>query len=151
MKKTRYGVVLAGLMASSLPMALAAEDVDVSKLPPAASKQVDFAKEIKPLLEKSCFNCHGGGRRPKGKYDMKTREGTIKGGSSEEKAVIVGVSEKSPMIHYVADLVEEYEMPPLDNRDDYKPLTKDQIGLLRAWIDQGAKWPEGVELEKPAE
>jgi hypothetical protein len=125
---------------------MAADEVDVSKLPPAAARQVDFTKDIKPMLEKSCFNCHGASRRPKGKYRMNTREELIKGGSSEEMSVIVGSSEKSPMIHFSADLIEEYEMPPLDNREKYKPLTKDQIGLLRAWIDQGAKWPEGVEL-----
>jgi hypothetical protein len=39
----------------------------------------------------------------------------------------------------VSDLVEEYEMPPVDKRDKYPKLTKDEIGLIRAWIDQGAK------------
>ena len=56
-----------------------------------------------------------------------------------EKVVEVGNSAKSEMIHVVADLVADEEMPPLDKRDKYPALTKDQIGLLRAWIDQGAK------------
>ena len=79
---------------------------------------------------------------------MNNREKTIAGGSSDEKALIVGKSAKSPMIQMISDLIEELEMPPLDKREKYKVLTKTQIGLVRAWIDQGAKWPEGVELQK---
>jgi len=52
---------------------------------------------------------------------------------------VPGNSAKSRIIHFSADLVEDMEMPPLDKREKYPPLTKDQIGLLRAWIDQGAK------------
>ena len=78
---------------------------------------------------------------------MNNREKTIAGGSSDEKAIIVGKSDKSPFVHYISDLVEEMEMPPVDKRDKYAKLTKEQIGLVRAWIDQGAKWPEGVELK----
>jgi len=125
-----------------------AEEVDVSKLPPASDKTVDFVKDIKPIFEKSCFSCHGVKPRAKGKYFMNNREKTIAGGSSDEKALIVGKSAKSPMIQMISDLIEELEMPPLDKREKYKVLTKTQIGLVRAWIDQGAKWPEGVELQK---
>ncbi len=125
----------------------AADEVDTSKLPPASDKKVDFIKDLKPLFEKACFNCHGVKPRAKGKYFMNDREKTIAGGSSDEKAIIVGKSDKSPFVHYIADLVEEMEMPPVDKREKYAKLTKAQIGLVRAWIDQGAKWPEGVELK----
>ena len=70
---------------------------------------------------------------------MENVEGIIKGGSSDEAAVVKGKSDKSPLIWYAADLVEEMEMPPLDKREKYPVWTKDQIGLVRAWIDQGAK------------
>ena len=43
--------------------------------------------------------------------------------------------------------MEEMEMPPLGRRDRHPKLTKDQIAMVRAWIDQGAKWPEGVKLK----
>lgn len=125
----------------------AADEVDTSKLPPASDKKVDFVKDMKPLFEKACFNCHGAKPRAKGKYFMNNREKAIAGGSSDEKAIIVGKSDKSPFVHFIGDLVEEMEMPPVDKRDKYAKLTKQQIGLVRAWIDQGAKWPEGVELK----
>jgi hypothetical protein len=76
--------------------------------------------------------------KPKGKYVVLTREAAIKGGR-EGAAVIPGKSAESPMIHYVADLVLDMEMPPKDMRDQFPALAKDQVALLRAWIDQGAK------------
>ncbi len=145
-QKTVLGALMGIAIASG---SLAAEDVDVSKLPAAASSEVDFVKEIKPLFEKSCFGCHGAKPRAKSKYFMNKRETTLKGGSSKEAAIIAGKSAASPLVHFIGDLVEELEMPPIDKREKYPQLTKAQIGLVRAWIDQGAKWPSGVELAMP--
>ena len=110
-------------------------DVDVSKLPPpAAQKDVTFAKDIKPMFEKACFNCHGE-EKQKAKLRVDSVEGILKG-SENGKIVEVGKSEKSSLVHTVAGLVEDMMMPPEGKAD---PLTKEQIALLRAWIDQGAK------------
>ncbi|HKQ38676.1 MAG TPA: c-type cytochrome domain-containing protein [Verrucomicrobiae bacterium] len=131
-------VVVFAIVALPVAVAFAAEP-DISKLPPpAAKKDLTFAKDIKPIIEKSCLKCHSG-EKPKSKYRVETLEAMIKGGESGDAAIIRGKSEKSPLIHYVADLVVDMEMPPTDKRDKYPALTKEQIGLLRAWIDQGAK------------
>jgi len=112
---------------------------DAGKLPPASDKKgLAYEKDIKPLLEKSCVKCHSG-EKPKGKYRMDSLATVIKGGESGDSAIIPGNSAKSPMVAYVSELVEDMEMPPTDKRDKYPALTKEQIGLLRAWIDQGAK------------
>ena len=112
---------------------------DASKLPPASDKKgLTFEKDIKPLLEKSCVKCHSG-EKPKSKYRMDSLASVIKGGESGDAAIIPGNSAKSPMVAYVSELVEDMEMPPTDKRDKYPALTKEQIGLIRAWIDQGAK------------
>jgi hypothetical protein len=116
-----------------------AELGDPSKLPPAAKQSgVTYDKDIKPLVEKSCLKCHSGDK-PKSKYSMESREALVKGGSSKEAAVVAGDSAKSPLVHYAADLVEEMEMPPTDKREMYPAWTKEQLALVRAWIDQGAK------------
>jgi hypothetical protein len=119
---------------------LAAErKVDVSKLPPPATRAgLTFDKDIKPIIEKSCVECHSG-RRPKARYEVGTRESFLKPGISDEAPVIPGKSEESPVIHYVADLVRNLEMPPPEERETFPALTREQIALLRAWIDQGAK------------
>ena len=122
-----------------LSLGAADKPPDVSKLPPPSDKKgLTYDKDIKPLLENSCLKCHGA-EKPKSKYRVDSREAIIKGGDSGEAAVVAGKSEKSPLIHFVADLVEDYEMPPVDKRDKYPAMTKEQIGILRAWIDQGAK------------
>ena len=112
---------------------------DMSKVPPASTKKdVTYDKDIKPLLDKSCVKCHSGDK-PKSKYRMDTLANVIKGGESGDAAVVPGHSEKSPLVLYPSDAVEEMEMPPLEKRDRFPALTKEQIGLIRAWIDQGAK------------
>jgi hypothetical protein len=118
-----------------------AEDLkaDLSKVPPALDKKgVTFEKDIKVVFEKSCVKCHGGDK-PKGKYRMDTLAAIVKGGVSGEAAIIPGQSVKSPLVLYIAGAVEDMEMPPEDNRDKYPALTKEEIGLVRAWIDAGAK------------
>ena len=127
----RIKAILAMLAAGTTLQA----DVDVSKLPPpSAQKDVTFAKDIKPIFEKSCFKCHGE-EKQKAKLRVDSVE-AIKKGSENGEIIVVGKSEKSSLVHTVAGLVEDMMMPPEDKGD---PLTKEQIGLLRAWIDQGAK------------
>jgi mono/diheme cytochrome c family protein len=126
-------------VAAAFAFTVAASNVDVSKLPaPAEKKGVTYEKEIKPLLDKSCLQCHGQ-ERPKSKYRVDSREATIKGGSSGDRAIIEGNSAKSLFVHYIADLIEEMEMPPTDKRDKFPAFSKEEIALIRAWIDQGAK------------
>ena len=111
---------------------------DATKLPPAAAKKgVTYDADIKPLVEKSCLKCHSG-EKPKGKYSLESKEKLLKGGP-DGAPVVVGDSSKSALVHYISDLVEDSEMPPKDKREKYPALTKEQIGLVRAWIDQGAK------------
>jgi hypothetical protein len=111
---------------------------DAKKLPPPASKTgLTYEKDIKPIFEKSCLKCHSG-EKPKGKFSMETLASILKGGD-DGVAIVPGNSAKSALVHQAADLVADMEMPPTDKRDKYPPLTKEQIGLIRAWIDQGAK------------
>jgi mono/diheme cytochrome c family protein len=111
---------------------------DAAKLPPAAAKAgITYEKDIKAMFEKSCVKCHGG-EKPKAKYNMETLAGVLKGGA-EGASIVPGNSAKSAFVHQIADLVTDMEMPPTDKRDKYPALTKDEIGLVRAWIDQGAK------------
>jgi hypothetical protein len=133
---------LALLLGTSLALAVAAradlELGDAAKLPPAAAKTgLTYDKDIKPIFEKSCVKCHSG-EKPKGKFSMETLASILKGGG-DGVSVVPGNSAKSALVHQAADLVADMEMPPTDKRDKYPPLTKDQIGLIRAWIDQGAK------------
>ncbi len=108
--------------------------------------KVDFTTEIKPLLERSCVNCHSGGK-PKGNFRMIDREHLLRGGESGQAAVVPGKVTESQLLKLVSDLVDDMEMPPLGKRDRYPALTESEMKLLAHWIQGGAKWPEGVRLQ----
>ena len=116
-------------------LAATAADVDISKLPPASDKKgVTYDKDIKAVFEKACFKCHGA-EKQKGKLRLDSLQAALKGGD-DGKVIEPGNSAKSTLVHAIARLNEDDAMPPADKGD---PLSKDQIGLIRAWIDQGAK------------
>ncbi len=122
-----------GLVAAST--VLSAADVDVSKLPPAsAKKDLTFEKDILPIFQKSCVKCHGP-EKQKAKLRLDTLEATLKGGENGD-CISKGASAKSTLVHTIARLDPDAAMPP-DGKGD--PLTKEQVGIVRAWIDQGAK------------
>jgi len=108
-----------------------------SQLPSPADHRVDFTMEIKPIFENSCINCHGRGR-DKGGFKIDSRETVLKGGDTGP-AVIVGKSADSLLVELVQSSDPDSQMPKKGSH-----LTPQQIRLLRAWIDQGAKWDAGI-------
>lgn len=113
-----------------------ADEVDISKLPPPAIKQIDFARDIKPILEANCLRCHGL-EKPRSDFQLINRAVALKGGDDNINDIVPGHGSQSPLIHYVAYLVKDMEMPPIGRGNK---LTPEQISLLRAWIDQGVTW-----------
>jgi hypothetical protein len=116
--------------------ALSAADVQTNQLPAAANIKISFDRDIRPILETSCLRCHGP-EKPKSHFRLDNRDAALKGGNENDDDIVPGDSSKSMLPHYVARLVPDFEMPPAGKGD---PLTHQQIGLLRAWIDQGASW-----------
>lgn len=127
------------VLALAVFAARADDDLDASKLPPAAAKTaVTYATDIKPIFDKSCIKCHGV-EKPKGKLNLTNLADILKGGK-DGKAVVAGKIEKSPLLFAVAHVGDDSDfMPPPENKSKMAPLTKDQVGLIRAWIEQGAK------------
>ena len=115
--------------------------VDVSKLPPAASRTVDFAKDIQPIFSKHCYSCHGP-EKQKASLRWDDKAAALKGGENGP-VIVLGKSADSRVIHLVAGLEPDAIMPPKG-----EPLTAEQIGLMRAWIDQGAVWPDDAQKSK---
>lgn len=127
-------LVLATSVLAAAGVLLAAK-IDTTKLPPPSTqKGVTFAKDIKPLFEKSCVKCHGP-EKQKGKLRLDSLADVLKG-SENGKCFEVGKSDKSILVALVSCLDPKEFMPPEGKGD---PLTKEQVGLIRAWIDQGAK------------
>src|SRR2546429_5192038 len=122
--------LLGGFSAAAAPPMTAEQ---VAQLPLPAKRSIDFTKEIKPLFEASCIKCHGRGK-DKGGLRIDTRETLLKGGDSGP-VVVPGKSAGSLLIALVQGFDPDSIMPKKGSR-----LTAEQIGLLRAWIDQGAAW-----------
>jgi hypothetical protein len=140
--KIKTWIKPASVLAIPLGLALAAsaDDAVPGTLPPAATKPgVTYAVDIKPILDNSCAKCHSGDK-PRGHLKLDSLAGVFKGGK-DGKVIVAGDSAKSMLIQAVAHLSKDDMdwMPPLHNRANIGPLTPEQIGLLRAWIDQGAK------------
>lgn len=100
-----------------------------------ASAKVDFAKDIQPILTKSCVECHNA-NKTKGDLRLDNKEGAmhdIKAGKSGDSEVFKRIS-----------LPKDHDdiMPPKGD-----PLTKDQQNLIKSWIDEGAVWPDGLVLK----
>jgi mono/diheme cytochrome c family protein len=111
-------------------------------LPPAVERQVDFVRDVQPIFRDHCFECHAQGSE-EGGLNLGVRARVMEGG--ENGPVLVrGKSGASRLIHLVAAVEKELVMPPEKDR-----LSPEQIGVLRAWIDQGAEWPAGADVLDP--
>jgi hypothetical protein len=113
-----------------------------ASLPAPASHQIDFSKDIKPLFEAACIQCHAKGKT-KGGLSLETRDSFLKGGDTGPAAV-PGKSAESLIVKLVAGLDPDSKMPKKG-----KKWTLEQIGLLRAWIDQGALWDPKITFKRP--
>jgi mono/diheme cytochrome c family protein len=133
----RNGLVpLLGLMASFAAADGAELKIDPAALPPPAARDVDFAKDVQPIFAGHCHQCHDV-RKQRGGFRLDDREAALRGGENFNPSIKPGRSAESPLIHLVAGLIPDMNMPPKG-----EALTREQIGVLRAWIDQGARWPE---------
>ncbi len=97
-----------------------------------------FESKVRPLLERRCTECHGE-KKQKADLRLDRKVHAFKGG--ESGAVIVpGDSAKSPLFRRVISEDDDERMPP--RKGDGRPLSAEEIALLKMWIDAGAQWPE---------
>jgi ankyrin repeat protein len=113
-----------------------------TKLPPASTAKVDFLKDVQPLLAQKCHSCHGDLVQQSG-LRLDRRQLALRGGDYGP-VIIPGKSAESKLIRRLVNGDGGLQMPPTG------PLSDEEIGLLRAWIDQGADFVLEVEEEAPA-
>ena len=131
-------LLMAFLPLGHLRLQAADKSADTKTAPPdkrSAENEVDFAKQVFPLLKSRCFDCHGPESREAG-LRLDIRQAALRGGDSG--AVIKpGKSGESPLIARVISEDPDKRMPPEDD-----PLSAEEVATLRQWIDQGAHWPD---------
>jgi len=103
--------------------------------PGPAEAPVDFHGQIAPIFRANCLRCHGP-RKQRNGLRLDRRADALEGGDSGP-AIVPGSSDASRLVRMVEGGPDD-RMPP-----EGQPLRREEIALLRAWIDQGAPWPEG--------
>ncbi len=103
---------------------------------PAAPPKVDFGRDIQPILARRCYACHGPDKAESG-LRLNARDTALGQLDSGERAVVPGKADESELLRRVSSTDDDERMPPKD-----KPLSAEQIELLRRWIAEGAVWNE---------
>lgn len=104
----------------------------------------DFVRDVRPILERNCFQCHGPDKQKNG-YRLDFRDRAIRGGDNGERAIVPHHADQSPLIRYVSADDAAVRMPPVDS--GLAKLTQNQIDVLRAWIDAGPQYPADATSE----
>lgn len=112
---------------------------------------VDFATDVKPIINKHCIACHGGVKKSGG-FSLLFEEEAFGKTESGHPAIIPGDAEHSEFIKRLTSDDPEARMPY-----DAPPLTEEEISVLTRWVEQGAKWgehwayslPEKVKVPRP--
>ena len=109
-----------------------------------AARAVDFAREVQPLFEQHCLQCHGAEKQKSG-YRLDVREIALTGGESHAPNIVPGQPEKSPLLRFVSGEDTEMRMPPKGAL-----LNADERRVLEAWVADGAIWPESASVKVAA-
>jgi WD40 repeat protein len=125
---------------ATVPLLAAAQDKKgLQPIAIAAIKRtaaVDFENEILPILRNNCLACHNR-TSAKGELILETPQEILKGGEGG-RAVVPGKGAESLLLQ-LASHQKRPVMPPRDNKVSANPLTSSELGLIKLWIDQGAK------------
>lgn len=95
---------------------------------------VDFVREVRPIFEKHCYECHGT-EKQKNDYRLDIKVVALQN-------IVAGKSTESPLFRFVSGMENDTPMPPKSK------LSSGEIETLRRWIDEGANWPDGVDVAK---
>ncbi|MBL9117665.1 MAG: DUF1553 domain-containing protein [Verrucomicrobiaceae bacterium] len=95
---------------------------------------VDFVREVRPIFEKYCYECHGA-EKQKNDYRLDIKAVAL-------KHIKPGKSSESQLFRFVSGLEKDTPMPPKSK------LSSAELATLQRWIDEGANWPDGVDVAK---
>ena len=108
---------------------------------PAFAAPVDFVRDVRPIFEKHCYECHGEKKQKSG-FRLDVKAAAFKGGDNHGPDIVPGKASESPLLHFLTSDDEDEVMPPKGK------LAAAEIETLTRWIDEGANWPDGVDFAK---
>ena len=105
----------------------------------ATAAPVDFVRDVRPIFEQHCYECHGD-KKQKGGLRLDVKSAALKGGDSHGPDIIPGKAKQSHLLQVVTSGDEDEVMPPKGAR-----LNATQVAVLTRWINEGAAWPAGAD------
>ncbi|MCA8994502.1 MAG: DUF1549 domain-containing protein, partial [Planctomycetaceae bacterium] len=105
-----------------------------------AADDIDFSRQIAPIIEQHCIRCHS----------PENRKGDISLATSEDLQSNEYVISGDPDGSYLIELITSQNVQPPAMPQKQEPLSDNEVDLLRQWIGQGAKWPENVVIKEKA-
>ena len=133
--------------ACNIPLGILAGLLLAGKMVAAQQPPVDFAREIRPILAKKCFACHGPDEEHRqAGLRLDERQGAIQQLDSGAQAVVPGKSGDSELVRRVTAKDDSERMPPADSGITLEPA---QIELLKRWVDEGASYAPHWAFVKP--
>ena len=121
-RRAKLALLSGGLLLSSLTQGATAIEPTV------------YGNVVAPILHAKCVGCHGSDKQ-KGKFAMQTIELLMKGGKSEEKSIVPNHSDQSEVFRRISLPGDDDDHMPPEDKDQ---LTKEEIAILKWWIDSGA-------------
>ncbi len=108
--------------------------------PSQVPSRVDFRRDVRPLLKQYCIDCHGPSQQMHG-FRLDRRRDAMRGGTIT--VIAPGASSGSRLYQKLIGNQFGPQMPPTG------PLSQEQINIIKAWIDQGAEWPDDLSGDMP--
>jgi mono/diheme cytochrome c family protein len=137
--------LLTSLLAMAVLAAPGAAPADPGS--PAPSPAIEFNRDVRPILAKNCFACHGADEQHReAGLRLDLPEAAFKRLTDGKTAIVPGHPDRSELVRRVAAKDADERMPPADAQST---LTKEQAGILGQWIAQGAHYDRHWSFEKP--
>lgn len=113
----------------------------------ATNKSVDFNRDVRAILSKNCFACHGADQESReAGLRLDLRSEAIKKLESQARAIVPGNVKQSELLRRISSSDESERMPP---EDSGKKLTPKEIAVLKKWIEEGAEYKQHWSFVKP--
>ncbi|GAB3645960.1 hypothetical protein GCM10028791_05050 [Echinicola sediminis] len=109
------------------------------------AEKVDFNAEVRPIINGKCISCHGGVKQSGG-FSLLFQEDALTPTESGHPAILPGKAEESEMIKRILHQDPEQRMPP-----EGPALSKEEVEILKKWINQGAEWEDHWSFVQPEE
>lgn len=114
---------------------------------PAGLAQIEFNRDVRPILSNNCFQCHGPDEEAReAELRLDVREEALKVAASGAVPIVPGDVKQSELVRRIVSPDAGEVMPPPDS---HKSLTPRQIDVLQHWVEQGAEYRQHWSFEPP--